>query len=194
MKKLIVSLLLMICTVLSGSHYDPVHYYTNLSEFMGDRHGEFRGDFVVGLSDGSEWKVHPKDQALIGLWREDEIIRPQVRTSFYWFKREHKFELYNHNRKEAIRVMLVEHPHHALKIVRTIKYLDSVSVYYTYETLPHGGTIAIPHYTHHFIKDLFLMDGTMVSIRSNFNHFEVGDTVYIGTQIDKRMFIISCSR
>lgn len=77
--------------------------------FAGDRHGDFIGDHVAILQDGSEWKVHPKDQEKFAKWLMNDLVHTEVRTSFYWFKREHKFLLKNHNNGDSVRVMLIRH-------------------------------------------------------------------------------------
>ena len=78
--------------------------------FEGDRHNEFAGNFIAVLNDASRWKVHPMDEEKFRQWTIDDVVHIRLRTSKYWFKREHKFELYNHMKKESVRAMLINYP------------------------------------------------------------------------------------
>lgn len=84
--------------------------------FDGDRHGDFVGDYVAILQDGSEWKIHPDDQEKFAKWLMNDLVHTEVRTSFYWFKREHKFSLKNHNNGDSVRAMLIRHAAYPLMI------------------------------------------------------------------------------
>lgn len=87
--------------------------------FSGDRHGDFKGDPVIILSDGSRWKVHPKDEKIISRWNVDDEVKVSLRTDTYWFKREHKFQLINRTRNEKAKVMLVNYGPNPVKIIKT---------------------------------------------------------------------------
>lgn len=146
MKKLLVSLALL-CNFVAGTFlvagsvrpiYQDVYLQveqslTGTEIFRGDRHGEFKGDYVAALSDGSAWKIHPSDREMYERWDVYDIIRVKARTDFYWFTREHKFYLYNQTRDESVKAMLIQHKgyFHQLRIVSTetyAKFIRSVAV------------------------------------------------------------------
>lgn len=150
--------------------YPPVvQQISGSSIYEGDRHGEFEGDYVAYLSDGSGWKVHPKDRETYENWSLGDLVRIKVRTSFYLFKREHKFSLYNYNRGEEIFVMLVRHADTPIqkKIVQTDMYIHS---YDWDEEMPV------------FRKVIALSDGSLWVIKEQMSDFTIGQTVYIGAQ------------
>lgn len=77
--------------------------------FAGDRHGDFKGDFVAHLSDGSAWKIHPDSKEIYSQWQSGDVLSIQLRTDSYVFKREHKFELINNSRGGSAKAMIVKH-------------------------------------------------------------------------------------
>ncbi len=182
MKKLYLSLALFICvfaTTFAHSQEDfrrTLQYYVGLSSFIGDKHGDFKGDPVAVLSDGSAWKIHPKDSEKFSKWLANEILRPEARTSFYLLKREHKFRLYNHMRNESVRAMLAQYPTYPLMVIESETY-----------------NAGRPE------KRVVLNDGTVWRIRKNFNHFNIGTTVHLGCNYETtrdgmelhRFFLIS---
>lgn len=105
----------------SDNQYDyrkTTYKLVDISAFAGDRHGEFEGDIVAILSDGSHWKIHPKDHEEFAAWYLKEVISPKVRESSYFRKREHHFALYNHMRKRTVRAMLVKYPEPSKTVVK----------------------------------------------------------------------------
>lgn len=160
--------------------------------FEGDRHNDFAGDSVAILSDGSRWKVHPKDTEKFSEWGWNEIVHARLRTSFYWFKREHKFELYNHSRREAVRVMLVEYPYTATYItnfqdVEVSRYMDRKPMkddcgIYIRDS---NGKIIYEYYwviTYH--RDIYLSDGSALRVEKDIESFTLGKFVYLGLNND----------
>lgn len=88
-----------------------IHKIVGSYEFDGDRSNQFAGDVVVVLDDQSQWKMHPKQSAQYEQWQIGESVHVTLRTSWYWFNREHMFALYNHEREESVFVMLIWSPH-----------------------------------------------------------------------------------
>lgn len=86
--------------------------------YEGDSKGYFVNDPVIVLENGSEWKVHPSQVEQFKNWQTGEVVHAGVRREWYWFKREHKFYLFNHNRNEQIKVMLIKSPY-------TVKYVNA---------------------------------------------------------------------
>jgi hypothetical protein len=160
--------------------------------FMGDRHRDFIGDAVAFLSDGSEWKIHPKQRDIFATWNAGDPVHIAVRTSFYWFKREHKFSLCNGVTQESIPVMIVRHKATPLKIVATDLYhksTKSIYSYYTTHTVDENGNrkpVTLSRYEGEkptdFRKVLVLSDGSCWVIKDNLNTFLLGMEVYVGAQ------------
>lgn len=130
--------------------------YANYA-FPGDRHEEFVGDYVVVLNDGSEWKIHPEDSDVFRQWEMNDIVHPRVRSSHYFFKREHKFELVNHTRRQTAKVMLVKYPTHPLIVMDTILEI-------TDQFISNKKIISV--YTTH----IYLSDGTVWRVAGNQKH------------------------
>lgn len=161
--------------------------------FNGDRHGEFWGNPVAILSDGSAWKVHPQSMETFKTWQAGDIIHVGVRTDWYWFKREHKFLMYNHTRGTTAKVMLVQHKTQPTTIVSTETYYKSKEPHYIYRTVkktdPNTG-VTTYHTEEIFAgykdsnprKILFLSDGSIWVIKANFNSFQLGMNVFVGAQ------------
>lgn len=150
--------------------------------FSGDDHGDFSGDLAVVLSDGSAWKIHPDSVKKFRRWGRGEIVHVDVRSSFYWFKREHKFKLYNHQRKESVKAMLVAHIDPPLAIVDTYTYPTDIMLVPHYER-DFNGNDYIAYYQEvpiNFEKLLYLNDGSIWKIASCLNSFNTGMKVYRG--------------
>lgn len=86
------------------------HRLVGTYEFEGDSYADFKGDTVVVLDDLSHWKVHPNHSEQFEQWKSGETVHAAMRTSYYFFKREHKFALINHERHEEVHVMLIQSP------------------------------------------------------------------------------------
>lgn len=161
--------------------------------FSGDRHNQFEGDYVAILSDGSAWKIHPDCREMYARWLPGESVRVKVRTDWYWFKREHKFALYNYNRGETVKAMIVHHKEYPipLQIITVETYAKStclVAVPHYITKYRSDGTTSTEVAYHYewepcnFRKILGLSDGTFWVIKDKFNDFHVGSRVYIGAQ------------
>lgn len=199
MKKLMLSLLLSIGSFTVTSPLEAIRNFEqiypsviqrleNTYIFYGDRHGEFEGDLVAYLSDSSAWKVHPKHRDIYSRWSRGDYVRIKVRTDFYWFKREHKFSLYNLSNGESVNVMLAQHINNPfpLKIVSTDVYIKG----YTWTTkkdvqIDEDGK---PYETTSLKKVpilrkvICLSDGSYWVIKENFDEFTLGANVYVGAQ------------
>lgn len=155
--------------IVNGVPEDALRYVYGHYAFYGDRHGDFVGDYVVVLNDGSEWKVHPEDSNVFSQWEINDIVHPRVRTSHYWFKREHKFELFNHTRKQTVKVMLVRYPTNPLRVTDVTVELTKIIIT--------KRPWVINHYTYH----AHLNDGTTWQFDSNVgNLLTVGKFLYLG--------------
>ncbi len=164
-------------------------YFVSIDTFRGDQHGEFKNDLVACLSDDSAWKVHPTDKDKFSRWTANDIVHVGVRNSFYWFKREHKFELVNHTRNETVKVMMVQYPRVApLTVVLAETYLKNQSIQpFTYtDSLGRINTIYVPSNTYE--KKVALSDGSVWTIRKNFESFSIGNRVYVGVNATKNGF------
>lgn len=175
----------------NGNTYDTtIQYLNNSYLFDGDRHGRFSGDFVCVLNDGSGWKVHPKDTEKYRLWSPGDILHVQVRTSFYFFKREHKFELQNYSRNEIVRVMLVQYPSEPLSI-NAIQNVQVDGYYGTKSTKDiNGNTQTIKEWVPIFQKEIYLNDGTVWRLekQKDANAFDQGKYVYFSVQKESSGF------
>jgi hypothetical protein len=162
--------------------YPPVvQTLENTSLFSGDRHGDFRGDKVAILSDGSGWKVHRDSASLYQSWQKGEHVRVMARRDWYWFNREHHFYLYNEDRDESIKVMLVKHKENPLTIVSTHTYFKYWRRIYNQIN---GQSYYCGTEPAAFRKLLTLSDGSQWVVRDNFNRYNVGQQVYIGAHGD----------
>lgn len=154
---------------------EAVKEYVSSYIFNGDKHGDFKGDFVMVLNDGSAWKVHPNDQVKFSNWLQGESIFVDIRTSWYWFKREHKYYLYNITRKENVRAMIVDYGDSSLEVV-------SVSKPYFSQTLfegiydDDGNWLAdVPCR----VIDMILSDGSKWVRKYSRGYLNVGTKVYV---------------
>ncbi len=159
------------------------------------------------LSDGSKWKIHPKSIETFSTWSLHDPVFISLRKSFYWFKREHDFILYNTERDESVPVIFIKHKEEPLQVVATeVYYKKNTPVYkkittYTYkeETLPlEEGEIVPrtvirkePETSYEYVgeqpsdprKVLRLSDGSIWIIKkeSLFPQFILGTPVYVAT-------------
>lgn len=166
--------------------------------YTGDEQGAFRGDEVAILSDGSGWKVHPKDEAKIKTWQRGELVHISLRPRDYWFKREHKFLIYNHTRRESVRAMWVMRQTIPLEIVSTDLYWKTQDPVYHTETehwvdekgikMERTRTFLAGVIPSNGRKVLGLSDGTYWVIKDDFNEFQLGMKVYVGAQGKKDRF------
>jgi len=149
--------------------------------FEGDRHGDFRNDFEVVLCDGSSWKIHPKDRGLFSRWQLKDEIEVGVRTSFYFFKREHKFYLYNLTRDEEARVMLANYSEMPLYI--SVAQTDLFQEHYVPRTWTDdkGKTHTTYDLKRTYAKKVILSDGSVWTLKDekDFNSFTTGTRVYL---------------
>lgn len=159
-----------------------LQYLNAITLFNGDMHGQFKDDFVAILSDDSAWKVHPKDKEKFAKWGINDIVHIGVRTSFYWFKREHKFELHNMTRRESVRVMLVQLPYNALTIRDTFTYLSGQYLVPYTITDSQGNSYTYYYWVYTYDKKLYLDDGSVWTIKTEsvFDNFTIGTRVYLG--------------
>lgn len=166
--------------------------------FRGDRHGDFLGDDVAILSDRSAWKIHPKSSSIFHNWLYGDKVRLTVCTDRYWFKREHKFALYNYSTNQYSNVMLVGRQAEPLTIVRVQPYAKSMMAIYmlhtTYHTDDHGQTYSMTddYFSHYadadFRKIIWLSDGSEWVIKEKLGEYQVGMRVYVGAQGVKEKF------
>lgn len=151
--------------------------------FPGDRHGDFEGDLLAILSDGSAWKIHPDDQEKASNWELGDFVHISVRTSFYWFKREHKFLLCNHNRGEALKVMIIRHAQPPLQILATSDTYPTNMI--EVEEYVANDRLGNPIFEEEIIpadfkKEITLNDGTSWIIGEKFEDFSPETFVYMG--------------
>lgn len=150
--------------------------------YQGDRHGDFKEDLVAILSDGSAWKIHPDSGKLYLTWKAGDSIHIKARTDHYWFKREHKFLLYNHTRDESVKVMFVQHKTFPLQIIGTESYYKTTVPIYDKDNRLVSYAPAEPR------KVLYLNDGSVWVIREKLDEFQTGMSIYIGAQGRKDAF------
>lgn len=129
-------------------------------KFEGDKHGDFKGDFVTVLSDGSRWKIHPQDSYKYRKWSTGSPVHIAKRTSYYYFKREHKFELVNLTNNETVRAMLVQYPPTPLFIA----YIEQIESGVPFRTYSKGNQIVKTKYSTRSETFLHLSDGTIWKI------------------------------
>lgn len=158
--------------------------------FEGDRHGDFQGDFIAVLSDGSAWKIHPGDREMFLRWNLNDVVHAEVRTTFYFFKREHKFALYNHYTNESARVMLLQHAEDSPIIIETQVYKTGTKIIPITWQDANGNVYITYHYRDIYEKKLYLSDNTVWILQDSkkFDHFNPGRTVYLGVHRHKDGF------
>lgn len=190
-------------TSLENDSLSTKTYLVGIYPFEGDRHGDFEGDIIAVLSDGSRWKVHPKNLVDFGSWQPGDPVHVGLRTSFYFFKREHKFYLENLKKDTWVKVMLIKHGNNSQMIVETsdvyptatyehpiqipVEYKDAYgNVFY------HWITVGYETRPCNFVKELYLSDGNMRIITGRFGNFTVGKVVHIGyDKYDSESFLIT---
>lgn len=179
-----------------GEIYQPkMDYIEDITLYNGDSKGNFKNDLVVISSDGSAWKVHPKDREKLNHWKIHDIIQVWARTSFYWFKQEHKFKLYNISLDDSVRVMLVKYPSNPLYILETETRLSGRDIItHTYKDQD-GNIQYIYQYVDIYEKKLYLSDKTIWILSTKkssndvfFNYFNQGDFVYVGSRCSNEGF------
>lgn len=175
----IISLFLISQAFGDNSNVVPEGFLRSISSvylFKGDRHHQFAGNYVAVLNDGSEWKVHPEDSAKYREWNINDIVHPRFRTSSYWFKREHHFKLYNHNRNETVRVMLVRHATVPFQIIdkQTVEVNRRLCQEIDEKGFPQGNYWTITYRTY-----LYLNDSSIWAV-DDLQYFENGKFIYIG--------------
>jgi len=179
--------------------YPPVIQTIAASEtFKGDRHGAFYGDAVAVLSDGSKWKIHPLCKEAYQKWTPGDRVNVALRKDWYWFKREHKFVMYNLTRAESANVMIVGHREDGLRIATTeVYHKRTISLYDTERYMrvtPDGRSELVEHQVYcgekpvEMRKVLVLSDGSVWVIRDHLNDFNLGLRVYIGAQGHPKKF------
>jgi hypothetical protein len=185
---------------LNGAPDDILRTIEKHGTFAGDRYNEFVGDSTLMLNDSSIWKVHPQDTVKVAAWGVNEIVHPRVRQSYYWIKREHKFELYNHNRNETVRVMLVRYPFNALSVVSIVdlelrgelKFENAKDEYGNVIYDSSGKPVLISYWETIYAKCAVLSDGTVWMINTNKSSFQPGKYVYVSANntIDSFSYIL----
>lgn len=190
-KKYLLALFLLAAPVISEA--GPYHYYltadltpykhklTGCYPFEGDRKGEFKGNPVAILDDASQWKVHPTQVEQFLKWQNGEIVHVEVRTSWYWFKREHQFTLCNEDRKENVYVMMINSASLAS---------DASTPEYTTSRITNLGYIHYEDYR----RNLLIKRGDTwykyeIESSRNDSHFKNNSLAYIGYNIDKEGYI-----
>jgi hypothetical protein len=157
-----------------------LQYLTSSRLFNGDRHSDFRNDFVAILGDGSQWKIHPKDTNLFKTWEVNDVVHIRARTSFFWFKREHKFEMYNHTRNEIARVMLIQYPYAPLIILSEQTYLKNSELVPMKKRDADGNEITEYTLVNTYEKVIYLNDGSSWIIKEKIENFTPNKYVYLG--------------
>ena len=158
-------------------------YLQSFDIFAGDKHGDFGGDLVAILGDGSAWKIHPDDQEKATYWQFGDSIHISLRTSFYWFKREHKFLLCNHDKGDAVKVMIIRYAEAPLQIlVASDIYPTNVIEVEEYIGNDKRGYPIFEEeiISTDFKKDIILSDGTAWLIGERFDDFCSEVPVYMG--------------
>lgn len=153
------------------------------SHFNGDRHGDFKGDILVHLTDGSIWKVHPDDRETVSNWGPDEIVHIQLRKSFYWFKREHKFSMLNHFRGESVKVMLIFHGTYPRQIIWTSgPKARKVTYQPVYHTDEKGNRFWVGQreIKSDWYQAIQMDDGSYWEIKGKYDCFKEGTPAFVG--------------
>jgi hypothetical protein len=148
--------------------------------YEGDRYNQFAGDATIVLSDGSAWKTHPEDSQKLNRFVPGDWVHVGVRPTWYFFKREHKFELVNHNNGEKIRVMLARHASQP-------KYVVACEKIYENTEAPDATTPKNKRPTPS-AKKLTLNDGSVWMLKEKLGYFSSGNTVCIGANFDETHF------
>ncbi len=194
MKLLVLALFCLFPLIAAAPSYEST--IRGFTLFEGDAHGDFKGDFVAHLYDGSAWKIHPKDRKKVEKWSVDERVHIEVRTSRYWKKREHKFFIYNDDRNEPLRTMLVDYGCDAAEVI------DASTVYiYGSRSEPvygidRNGNYDIIYWERVYDEamDVTLDSGFVCAVTKHFRSYDPGHRIYLGcNRAEKRdvYFLIS---
>lgn len=173
------------------------HAFQGLYTYSGDKQGDFKNDYVAILSDGSHWKVHPKNKTNVESWLPEDPILVHARQTPHWFKREHNLELHNVRLKESVPVMLIKYPEHSLTVVESTLYVANVNdtptflnlngkVFKTRNWIPYSKGHE-PWYPAYRIK-LLLSDGSswwQHAKSASLGEYKVGAPVYISSNKGK---------
>lgn len=183
-------------SVVAGSEpvVTQIHKIVATVPYEGDRNGDYKNEIVAVLDDGSCWKIHGTREEKFLNWNPGDDIHVGVRSKFYWFKREHKFQLVNHTQDQTVKVMLVNYPKHPLYIVKAETYITHTStqsfIYFDASGRSHTSFRTVNHYA----KRLILSDSSFWNIEEQMSSFLVGDAVYVGTHVRNKKgkyFLIS---
>lgn len=197
--------LLALCTSLIGISYlsaeiyqndvkPELHYVIANEIFAGDKHGDYRGDIVAILDDGSKWKIHPTRKKKFLAWDQSDIIHVGLKTSYYFLTRDHHFYLINQTKNEKIKVMMVGMPQEALRIMTTDTYVDGHKFGPQTYTNPLGRTHVVYTVQKVYAVNVRLSDGSVWKVKDNIHVFLEGYSVYMGTDMKKNTgayFLIS---
>jgi hypothetical protein len=155
--------------------------------FEGDADKNFIGDYVVVLDNGSAWKIHPEDAVAYSKWYIDDLVQPFARTSFYWFKREHKFMLHNYSRNERLRVMLVSYPTAPLFITSAQEV--AVGGHWEHTRVLDGSNqwVKVSTWVIDYKRNLYLNDGS-IGLIANDARFTAGRFISPGINNDGDRF------
>lgn len=163
-------------TYYSASDCTPfIHEYVGQYIYEGDSNGDFKGDFAVTLDDGSSWKIHPDHKELFIDWNIGDKVHIELRESSYYFKREHKFILFNHQKNQGLYVMLIDTP-----------FIVDVAE----EPMPTARFVNWPYTYTDYKQNLILSDGSRWEIDSYiYNRFSNNTSVYVGYNPSNKDFL-----
>ncbi len=179
MKKILLFLTFVLCAAASLAAFEqPIDLYNPAradhklvatETFRGDKYGDFYGNPVAILDDGSGWKVHPRDAKQFLRWRLQDEVHVEIREQDYWLKREHHFYLVSNHTGEKVRAMLVKYPDNPLKVQDT-----NMADVYLWES-----QLCIYCY---LSKKVLLNDGSEWFIYSKNMDYKIGRKVYLTYQ------------
>lgn len=163
------------------------HRIASTDLYRGDSDGYFIDDLVTVLDDGSAWKIHPDDTRAYSRWMVGDLVQLVARTSFYWFKREHKFMLYNYNANESLRVMLVQYP----TVPTYIASFQDIVVGGHWSTTRvldiNNNWISITEWVNDYKRNIYLSDGSVWCVPSD-DRFTAGRFIMPGINNDGDRF------
>lgn len=140
-------------------------------------------DFIVDFEDNSSWKIHPDDIAKVSDWQVGDEVHVRIRNSFYWFKRDHKFSIYNHTRDEAAKAMIQFHRDIPREIIEASDIFCTKGKEVPLYRLNSKGELVIYGYlaleTAHR-KILMMDDGSQWELKDHLDDFNEGTTIYVG--------------
>lgn len=165
------------------------HFLQGVALFNGDKYGDFKNDLVAVLSDHSTWKIHSKDRDIFSQWHVGDPIRMRVRTSFYWFKREHKFELVNEVRKETVRAMIIHYGNFHHQIVGYQRKLVSCRMG-IYRKIDPYGHVQYHYYPVFIYKTILQLEDGSHWITEDGCHFKNEEKAYVFVDQEDGIFIL----